>query len=178
VCTVKNAWWWTEELSETRRVSFQEKIWEISASIWFYYTNLSWYTVTWTSKLILCECRISCCLAESESQESQKEHQKYPHFYRRKYFASAEDAINQGYCMHFDSAIFSKTVSLQNQSLVKWTHILQNLNRKVASPLLSFEDTVHILKTKSIYPKYTRSVGSKPLSDMSIPLSLKLFWPL
>jgi hypothetical protein len=24
VCTVKNSWWWTEELSETRRVSFQE----------------------------------------------------------------------------------------------------------------------------------------------------------
>jgi len=24
VCTVKNSWWWTEELSETYRVSFQE----------------------------------------------------------------------------------------------------------------------------------------------------------
>jgi len=24
VCTVKNSWWWTEELSETCRVSFQE----------------------------------------------------------------------------------------------------------------------------------------------------------
>jgi len=23
VCTVKNSWWWTEELSETCRVSFQ-----------------------------------------------------------------------------------------------------------------------------------------------------------
>jgi len=22
VCTVKNSWWWTEELSETRRVLF------------------------------------------------------------------------------------------------------------------------------------------------------------
>ena len=37
VCTVKNSWWWTEELSETCRVSFQEWIWEISASSWFYY---------------------------------------------------------------------------------------------------------------------------------------------
>jgi len=27
VCTVKNPWWWTEELSETCRVSFQDKIW-------------------------------------------------------------------------------------------------------------------------------------------------------
>jgi len=25
VCTVKNSWWWTEELSETCRVSFQHK---------------------------------------------------------------------------------------------------------------------------------------------------------
>jgi len=24
VCTVKNSWWWTEELSETCRISFQE----------------------------------------------------------------------------------------------------------------------------------------------------------
>jgi len=24
VCTVKNSWWWTEELSETCKVSFQE----------------------------------------------------------------------------------------------------------------------------------------------------------
>ena len=37
VCTMKNSWWWTEELSETCRVSFQKQIWEISASSWFYY---------------------------------------------------------------------------------------------------------------------------------------------
>jgi hypothetical protein len=24
-CTVNNSWWWTEELSKTRRVSFQSK---------------------------------------------------------------------------------------------------------------------------------------------------------
>jgi len=24
VCTVKNSWWWTDELSETRRVLFQK----------------------------------------------------------------------------------------------------------------------------------------------------------
>ena len=49
VCTVKNCWWWTEELSETCRVLFQKYIWVISASIWFYYKNLSRCTVTWTS---------------------------------------------------------------------------------------------------------------------------------
>jgi len=41
VCTVKNSWWRTEELSETCRVLFQKWIWEINASSWFYYKNLS-----------------------------------------------------------------------------------------------------------------------------------------
>jgi hypothetical protein len=36
VCTVKNSWRRTGEPSETRSVSFQEYIWEISASSWFY----------------------------------------------------------------------------------------------------------------------------------------------
>ena len=49
VCTVENSWWWTEKLSETCRVLFWKQIWEISASIWFYYKNLSRCTVTWTS---------------------------------------------------------------------------------------------------------------------------------
>jgi hypothetical protein len=30
------SWWWTEELSETLRVSFYKQIWEISGSSWFY----------------------------------------------------------------------------------------------------------------------------------------------
>jgi hypothetical protein len=38
VCTVKSSRWWTEELSETCRVSFQNR-WEISASSWFYYKD-------------------------------------------------------------------------------------------------------------------------------------------
>jgi len=42
VCTVKNSWWWTEELSETCRVLFQKFIWEISASSWFCYKNPFW----------------------------------------------------------------------------------------------------------------------------------------
>jgi hypothetical protein len=32
-----NSWWWTEELSETCRFSWQNKICEIGASSWFYY---------------------------------------------------------------------------------------------------------------------------------------------
>jgi hypothetical protein len=42
-CTVNNSWWWTEELSETCRVSFQNKIGEISASNWFYYKEIYGY---------------------------------------------------------------------------------------------------------------------------------------
>jgi len=61
VCRVRNSWWWTEELSETCRVLFQKWIWEISASGWFHYKNLSRCAVTWTSNsatdwLIVLEC--------------------------------------------------------------------------------------------------------------------------
>ena len=48
-----DSWWWTEKLSETCRVLFQKLIWEISASSWFYYKNISRCTVTWTSKKYL-----------------------------------------------------------------------------------------------------------------------------
>ena len=54
VCTVRNSWWWTEELSETCRILFQKLIWEISASSLFYYKNLSRCTVTWTSNSFPC----------------------------------------------------------------------------------------------------------------------------
>jgi len=37
VCTVKNTWWRTEELSETCRILLQIWIWKISASSWLYY---------------------------------------------------------------------------------------------------------------------------------------------
>jgi len=49
VFTVKNSWWWTEELSETCRVSFQVKIWEISALFDFIIRNLTRCTVPWMS---------------------------------------------------------------------------------------------------------------------------------
>ena len=35
-----NSWWWTEELTETCRVSWQNNFLEISASGWFYYKEL------------------------------------------------------------------------------------------------------------------------------------------
>jgi len=51
VCTVKRAWWWTEELSETCRVLFQKQIWVISASMWYYYKKIECvstvYVVLW-----------------------------------------------------------------------------------------------------------------------------------
>jgi len=37
VCTVKNSWWWTEELSETCRVSFQIKFEKLVHLVGFYY---------------------------------------------------------------------------------------------------------------------------------------------
>ena len=49
----RNSWRWTGELPETCRILFQEQIWEISASGWFYYKNVSRYTVSWTSRSFL-----------------------------------------------------------------------------------------------------------------------------
>ena len=51
-CRVIDSWWWTEKLSETCRILFQKYvyIWEISASRWFYYKNISRCTVLWMSK--------------------------------------------------------------------------------------------------------------------------------
>jgi hypothetical protein len=50
VCTVKNSWWWTEELSKTCRVSFQNKIEKSVHLVGFIVRNVSWCTVTWTSR--------------------------------------------------------------------------------------------------------------------------------
>ena len=51
VCTVKNSWWWTEELSETSRVSFQNKFEKLVHLVDFIIRNLPRCTVTWTSNL-------------------------------------------------------------------------------------------------------------------------------
>ena len=53
VCTVKNSWWWTEELSKTFRVSFQNKFEKLVHLVDFIIRNLSRCTVTWTSNLNL-----------------------------------------------------------------------------------------------------------------------------
>ena len=34
--TVENSWWWAKEMPETCRVFWQNKIWKIRASCWFY----------------------------------------------------------------------------------------------------------------------------------------------
>ena len=52
VCSVLKSWWWTERPSQTRRVSFQNKIiWYIGASGWFYYRNILRCTALWMSKM-------------------------------------------------------------------------------------------------------------------------------
>jgi hypothetical protein len=50
VFTVKNSWWWTEKLSETCRVSFQNKFEKLLLLVGFIIRKLSWCTVTWTSR--------------------------------------------------------------------------------------------------------------------------------
>ena len=53
VCTVSDSWWWTERLSETCRVLFQNKInLRYCASGWFYYRNILRCTVLRTSTQI------------------------------------------------------------------------------------------------------------------------------
>jgi len=58
VYTILDSWWWTQKLSETRRVLSQKQIWEISASHWFCYKNkvsgylgmLQWITVVYPKR--------------------------------------------------------------------------------------------------------------------------------
>ena len=49
VCTVKNSWWWTEELSEKCRVSVQNKFEKLVHLVGFIIRNVTRCTVTWTS---------------------------------------------------------------------------------------------------------------------------------
>jgi len=39
VCTMKNSWWWTEELSETSRASFQNKFEKLVHLVGFIISN-------------------------------------------------------------------------------------------------------------------------------------------
>ena len=52
VCTVKNSWWWRQKLSETSRVSIQNKNFEkLAHLVGSIIRNLSRCTVTWTSNM-------------------------------------------------------------------------------------------------------------------------------
>jgi hypothetical protein len=59
VCTVKNSWWWTEELFETCRVSFRNKFEKLVHLVGFNIRNLSWCTVTWTSNFYITNIQLS-----------------------------------------------------------------------------------------------------------------------
>ena len=47
-CTVENSWWWTEELPETCRVSWQNKFGKLVRLLVLLKRNLLRCTVTWT----------------------------------------------------------------------------------------------------------------------------------
>jgi hypothetical protein len=49
-----NSWWWTEELSQTCRVSLQNKFEKLMDLVGFIIRNLSWCMVTWTSNQCMC----------------------------------------------------------------------------------------------------------------------------
>jgi hypothetical protein len=53
VCTVKNCWWWTKELSETSRVSFQNKFEKLVYLVGFSITIICYCSVTATIKLFM-----------------------------------------------------------------------------------------------------------------------------
>ena len=59
VCTLKNSWWWAEELAETCRVSFQNKFEKLVHLVSFIIRNLSRCTVTWASNFTSTFTRIS-----------------------------------------------------------------------------------------------------------------------
>jgi hypothetical protein len=53
LCTVKKFWWWTEELSKTCSVSFQNKFEKLVHLVGFIIRNLSQCKVTWTSNIYI-----------------------------------------------------------------------------------------------------------------------------
>jgi hypothetical protein len=44
-CTVENSWWWAKEMLETCSVFWQNKIWEIRDSCWFYQKGIFYVSV-------------------------------------------------------------------------------------------------------------------------------------
>jgi hypothetical protein len=72
VCTVKNSWWRTEELSETCRVSLQNKFEKLVHLVGFIIRNLSRCTVTWTSNrwkqfCLMCMFQLLICSQYAQS---------------------------------------------------------------------------------------------------------------
>ena len=49
VCTVLDSWWWTEHCPKHVEFYSNSKYWEVSASRWFHYKNMSRCTVLWMS---------------------------------------------------------------------------------------------------------------------------------
>jgi len=49
-CTVKNSWWWTDELSEHVAFHPKNKFWKLVHLVGFIIRYLSWCMVTWMSK--------------------------------------------------------------------------------------------------------------------------------
>jgi len=71
VCTVKNSWWWTEELSETCRVSFQNKFEKLAHLVgfiigtdYFVHTKLYW-TLYIETRLTYIYCQPQCSLVNT-----------------------------------------------------------------------------------------------------------------
>jgi hypothetical protein len=66
VCTVKNSWWWTEELSKTCRACFQNKFEKLVHLVCFIIRTLSRCTVAWMprsntfSSVLPCGTAVSC----------------------------------------------------------------------------------------------------------------------
>jgi hypothetical protein len=66
VCTVKNSWWWTEELSETCRVSFPKKIEKLVHLVGFIIRicDFQFYHLFNCSTFLFSKCINSCILLD------------------------------------------------------------------------------------------------------------------
>ena len=87
VCTVKNSWWWTGELSETCRISFQEQIWEISASCWFCKLTAN-----------LCDIHHFCVYSEKTPDEGEKNCPKHVEFHSKNKFEKLVHLVGFASC--------------------------------------------------------------------------------
>ena len=68
VCAVKNSWWWTEELSETYRVSFQNKFEKLVDLVGFIIRSFIINCISWDELHYKHSCCICCLFAPSSDQ--------------------------------------------------------------------------------------------------------------